>query len=96
MLVLHVSKKIVFFQIGENASLDQDLMVFEDNVAPTGSVLLGGSIDRCVLDGYPEVDSGRVFDKIANYSMQPHTVSVITSIPYYVWCMQQLSALQCK
>ena len=73
-----------FFQIGENASLDQDLMVFEDNVAPTGSVLLGGSIDRCVLEGYPEVDSGRVFDMIANYSMQPHTVSVITSTPYRV------------
>ena len=73
-----------FFQIGENPSLDQDLMVFEDNVAPTGSVLLGGSIDRCVLDGYPEVDSGRVFDMIANYSMQPHTVSVITSTPYRV------------
>ena len=73
-----------FFQIGENASLDQDLMVFEDNVAPTGSVLLGGSIDRCVLDGYPEVDSGRIFDMIANYSMQPHTVSVITSTPYRV------------
>ena len=73
-----------FFQIGENASLDQDLMVFEYNVAPTGSVLLGGSIDRCVLDGYPEVDSGHVFDMIANYSMQPHTVSVITSTPYRV------------
>ena len=28
-----------FFQIGENASLDHDLMVFEDNTAPTGSVL---------------------------------------------------------
>ena len=73
-----------FFQIGENASLDQDLMVFEDNVAPTGSVLLGGSIDRCVLEGHPEVDSGHVFDMIANYSMQPHTVSVITSTPYRV------------
>ena len=73
-----------FFQIGENASLDHELLVFEDNTAPTGSVLLGGSIDRCVLDGYPEVDSGRVFDMIANYSMQPHTVSVITSTPYHV------------
>ena len=73
-----------FFQIGENASLHQDLMVFEDNMAGTGSVLLGGSVDKCVLEGYPEVDSGHVFDKIANYSMQPHTVSVITSTPYRV------------
>ena len=73
-----------FFQIGENASLDQNLMVFEDNMAGTGSVLLGGSVDKCVLEGYPEVDSGHVFDTIANYSMQPHTVSVITSTPYRV------------
>ena len=73
-----------FFQIGENASLHQDLMVFEDNMAGTGSVLLGGSVDKCVLEGHPEVDSGHVFDTIANYSMQPHTVSVITSDPYRV------------
>ena len=66
-----------FFQIGENASL-------EDNTAPTGSVLLGGSIDRCVLEGHREVDSGHVFDMIANYSMQPHTVSVVASAPYRV------------
>ena len=73
-----------FFQIGENAFLDQDLMVFEDNMAGTGSVLLGGSVDKCVLEGHPEVDSGHVFDTIANYSMQPHSVSVITSTPYRV------------
>ena len=54
-----------FFQIGENASPHQDLMVFEDNMAGTGSVLLGGSVDKCVLEGHPEVDSGHVFDKIA-------------------------------
>ena len=35
-----------FFQIGENASLHQDMMVFEDNMAGTGSVLLGGSVDK--------------------------------------------------
>ena len=73
-----------FFQIGENASLDHDLMVFEDNTAPTGSVLFGGSVDRCVLEGFPENQSGQVFNKIANYSTQPHTVSVITSSPFRV------------
>ena len=73
-----------FFQIGENASLDQDMMVFENNLALTGSVLFGGSVDRCVLEGYQERDSGQVFDKIANYSTQLDTVSTITSYPYRV------------
>ena len=41
-------------------------------------------LTKCVLEGHPEVDSGHVFDTIANYSMQPHSVSVITSDPYRV------------
>ena len=75
-----------FFQIsGENASLDRGLMVFEGNVAEkAGSVLYGGSIDRCRLEGYPEANSGQVFDMIADYSKQPETLSVITSDPFRV------------
>ena len=75
-----------FFQInGDNASLDHDLMVFEGNVAEqAGSVLYGGSIDRCKLKGYPEANSGQVFDMIADYSKQPDTLSVITSDPFRV------------
>ena len=73
-----------FFQIGDKASLDRILMVFEHNVALAGSVLFGGSVDRCVLEGYPEAQSGQVFDMIANYSTQLDTVSTITSYPYRV------------
>ena len=73
-----------FFQIGNKTSLDNILMIFEDNIAMAASVLFGGSVDRCVLEGHPEVDSGYVFDMIANYSTQLDTVSTITSYPYRV------------
>ena len=73
-----------FFQIGENPLVGHKLIVFEDNVAVEGSVLYGGSLDRCVLEGHPEADSGQVFDMIANYSLQLQTNSIITSYPYRV------------
>ena len=56
-------------------------MVFEDNVAEAGSVLFGGSVDRCVLEGYPKAHSGQVF---ANYSKQPDKLSIISSSPLHV------------
>ena len=81
-----------FFQIGTNAFLDHDLMVFEDNVAVEGSVLFGGSIDRCALEGFPGAQSGHVFNMI---STQPHKFD---HYPLYIPCMlvQQLTALRCK
>ena len=77
-------KEDCFFQIIENVSFADKLMVFEDNVAEAGSALFGGSVDRCVLEGYPKVHSGKVFDMIANYSKQPDTLSTISSIPLHV------------
>ena len=73
-----------FFQIGDEASLERVLMVFEDNVAVGGSVLYGGSVDRCVLEGYPETDSGQVFNNITNFSTQINLISTIASHPYRV------------
>ena len=77
-------KEDCFFQISENASFGHELMVFEDNVAEAGSVLFGGSVDRCVLEGYPKAHSGQVFDMIANYSKQPDKLSIISSSPLHV------------
>ena len=77
-------KEDCFFQIIENTSFVDKLMVFEDNVAEAGSALFGGSVDRCVLEGYPKAHSGQVFDMIANYSKQPDKLSTISSIPLHV------------
>ena len=40
------------------------------------SVLYGGSVDRCRLEGHPEAHSGEMFDIVVNSSQQSHdTVS---------------------
>lgn len=69
--------------------------MFEGNVANAGSVLYGGSVDRCRLDGHPETDSGEVFDMIANYSQQLDTQSVISSNPFRV-CLCDKSRPNCS
>ena len=74
-----------FFQVDTNTSHSIDnLLVFEDNKAEMGSVLFGGSVDRCTLEGDPQANSGEVFDRIANYSKQLDTLSAITSEAFRV------------
>ena len=77
-------KENCFFEIGKNAFFGHELMVFEDNEAEAGSVLFGGSVDRCVLERYPNAQSGQVFDMISNYSKQPAKFSIISSSPLHV------------
>lgn len=69
-----------FFQ---SDSLEK-FLVFEGNMAEEGSVLYGGSVDSCRLEGHPGMQSSEAFDKIANYSLQPNTLSTITSNPFRV------------
>ena len=78
--------KDCFFQIPNmNTSFGiDDLFIFEGNMAEGGSVLYGGSVDRCRLEGHPEAHSGEVFNMIVNYSQQPDTLSVITSDAFQV------------
>ena len=71
-----------FFQV--DTSTSDKLLVFEGNMAESGSVLYGGSIDRCTLEGDPEANSGEVFDRIANISEQVDTMSVISSSPFRI------------
>ena len=67
------------------SSTDNDpLMVFERNEARSGTVLHGGSVDRCVIDGQPDANSGEVFNAITDYSKQLDTHSLISSYPYRV------------
>ena len=74
-----------FFQVDTNTSHSIDnLLVFEDNKAEMGSVLFGGSVDRCTLESDPGANSGEVFDRIANYSKQLDTLSAITSEAFRV------------
>ena len=74
-----------FFQVDTNTSHSIDkLLVFEGNIAEMGSVLFGGSVDRCTLESDPGANSGEVFDRIANYSKQLDTLSPITSEAFRV------------
>jgi hypothetical protein len=55
---------------------DQILMEFDGNRATAASsVLVGGSIDRCTVDGQLLPHSGEVFDAIIDISKQPHIPS---------------------
>ena len=63
---------------------DQILMEFDGNYALAGSVLIGGSIDRCTIDDQLEPNSGKVFDAIIDISNQSHTHSLISSPPFRV------------
>ena len=80
VVVVKYAVQDCFFQVDTNTS--DKLLVFEGNMAESGSVLYGGSIDRCTLEGDPEANSGEVFDRIANYSEQVDTMSVISSDPF--------------
>ena len=63
---------------------DQILMEFDGNEALSGSVLFGGSIDRCKVDGKLEKNSGEIFDAIIDISNQSHSHSVISSQPFHL------------
>ena len=73
---------------------DQILMEFDGNEAQAGSVLAGGSIDRCTVDGQLLPNSGKVFDAITDTSNQPHTLSLISSQPFQV-CLCENSLPHC-
>ena len=78
-----------------STSTNSPLMVFEGNMARTGTVLFGGSVDNCRVNGQPDADSGKVFDAIADYSKQPHSNSLISSLPYKV-CLCENNEPRCE
>ena len=64
---------------------DQILMEFDGNKATAaGSVLVGGSVDRCTVNGQLLPNSGEVFDAIIDISNQPITSSLFSSLPFRV------------
>ena len=69
-------------------------MEFDGNEALAGSVLVGGSIDRCTIDGQLLPNSGKVFDAIIDISNQPQTHSVISSPSFHV-CLCENSQPRC-
>ena len=73
---------------------DQILMEFDGNEALSGSVLVGGSIDRCTVNGQLLPNSGKVFDAIIDVSNQSHIHSVISSEPFQV-CLCENSQPRC-
>lgn len=86
-----VIENCFFRNVSDNTNI---LMVFDGNMAESGSVLFGGSVDRCTLYDQPGTYSGDVFDAISDYSKQPATNSLISSYPYRV-CLCKNGKPQC-
>ena len=66
---------------------DQILMEFDGNKATAaGSVLVGGSVDRCTVNGQLLPNCGKVFDAIIDISNQPinNIPSLFSSLPFRV------------
>ena len=74
-----------FFQLpGQNLSSGLDVqLVFKNNSADAGSVLYGGAIDNCKLNGLDSYSSGEVFNMLAHIEDE-NTTSVISS---YAFCI---------
>ena len=81
-----VPKQKCFFQLpGQNLHRGLDVqIVFKNNSADTaGSVLYGGAIDNCTLNGLESNSSGEVFDKLFQYE-RDNTTSSISSDPFRI------------
>ena len=72
-------------------------LVFDSNFAmEAGSVLYGGTLDRCgFCDGVEDLTIGAPFDTIASISDPPSNISVISSSPFCV-CFCNDSHLDCS
>ena len=79
----YITKEECFFQLpGQNLSNGIDVqLIFKNNSADAaGSVLYGGAIDNCKLNGLESCNSGEVFDMIAHIENN-NTMSTISSDP---------------
>ena len=82
----YIPRADCFFQLpGQNLHSGHDIqLVFENNSADDeGSVLYGGAIDNCTLNGMDTYNSGKVFDMLFQYERNNKTSSV-SSIPFRV------------
>ena len=84
----YIPKEHCFFQLpGQNLSIGTDVqLVFKGNSADVaGSVLYGGAIDNCKLNGLELNGSGEVFDMIFHIDDADYnTTSIISSDPLCV------------
>ena len=83
---LFVPQEECFFQLpGQNLSNGIDVkLVFENNSADVaGSVLYGGTIDNCNLNGIFPYSSGTVFDMLVHIE-DDNTNSNISSLPLHI------------
>ena len=88
LLALYVPKEECFFQLpGQNLSNGIDVqLVFKNNFADVaGSVLYGGAIDNCKLNGLDSNNSGEVFNMLVhNNDTDYKTTSNISSDPLFI------------
>ena len=80
-----IAIKECFFQLNNQTvsnGIDVQL-VFKNNIADAGSVLYGGAIDHCKLNGFDTNSSGEVFDMII-HNESNNTSSEIFSDPFHV------------
>ena len=91
-----IAIKECFFQFN-NQTISNGIdvqLVFKDNIADAGSVLYGGAIDHCKLNGFDTNSSGEVFDMIVHIESN-NTISEISSDPFHV-CPCENNISDCK
>jgi len=79
-----IAREECFFQLpGLSSGLDVQFIFNNNSADVAGSVLYGGTIDNCKLNGLESRSSGEVFDMLFQYE-HDNTTSSISSDPFYV------------
>ena len=85
----YVSMEECFFQLpGHNLShgiksIEMQLFFKNNSADSAGSVLYGGAVDNCKVNGLESNSSGEVFDMLAQYEAD-NTTSSISSDPFHI------------
>ena len=97
--VVHCNYQTAYYRVLQpTVGQDRDVqLVFESNSAKeAGSVLYGGTLDRCgFCAGEKDLTIGAPFDTIASISDSPSDVSIISSSPFQI-CFCNDSHLDCS
>ena len=85
-IIKYIPKEECFFQLpGQNHNHIDSKLIFKNNSAVAGSVLYGGAIDNCKLNGLDSsISSGEVFDKLLHIEDNYRTTSKISSDPNHI------------
>ena len=85
-IIKYIPKEECFFQLpGQNLNHIDSKLIFKNNSAVAGSVLYGGAIDNCKLNGLDSsISSGEVFDKLLHIEDNYRTTSKISSDPIHI------------